>query len=102
MIYDKLVRDRIPEIMESKGKKFTVRYIEDGYEKRAYLKRKLVEEADEFLSNPSIEELADVQEVIFALASSLGYARSDLEAARESKKAQRGAFNENCILEEVL
>ena len=102
MRYDKLVRDRIPAILEAKGKRFSVRYVDEGYEKRAYLKRKLIEEVDEFLECPSIEELADVQEVVFALLDSMAYTREELEAAREVKKASRGAFEDNCILEEVL
>ena len=102
MKYNKLVRDRIPEILESKGKKYTVRQIEEGFEKGSYLRKKLVEEADEFLKQPCIEELADVQEVVFALAENMGYSRAHLETFREEKAASRGAFKDNWILEEVL
>ena len=102
MKYNKLVRDRIPEILEAKGKKYTVRQIEEGFEKGSYLRKKLVEETDEFLQHPCIEELADVQEVIFALAESMGYQPEHLETFRKEKAASRGAFNNNWILEEVL
>ena len=100
--YNKLVRDRIPEILEAKGKKYTVRQIEEGFEKGSYLRKKLVEETDEFLQQPCIKELADVQEVIFALAENMGYQPEHLEIFRKEKAAQHGAFKDNWILEEVI
>ena len=102
MKYNKLVRDRIPEILEAKGKKYTVRQIDEGFEKGSYLRKKLIEETDEFLKSPNIEELADVQEVIFAIAENMGHSREHLEAFREEKAAHRGTFKDNWILEEVL
>jgi len=101
-IYNKLVRDRIPEILEAKGKKYTVRQVGVGFEKGNYLKKKLVEETDEFLKDPSLEELADVQEVVFAIVENLGFSREDLEVVREAKMVQRGGFDDNWVLEEVL
>jgi predicted house-cleaning noncanonical NTP pyrophosphatase (MazG superfamily) len=101
-IYNKLVRDRIPEILEAKGKKYTVRQVGVGFEKGNYLKKKLVEETDEFLKDPSLEELADVQEVVFAIVENLGFTREDLEVVREAKMVQRGGFDDNWVLEEVL
>lgn len=102
MKYNKLVRDRIPEILEAKGKKYTVRQIEEGFEKGSYLRKKLVEETDEFLKQPCIEELADVQEVIFALVENMGYQPEHLEVFRKEKAEIRGTFRDNWILEEVL
>jgi len=102
VIYDKIVRDRIPTILEAKGKKFKVCQIAEGFEKGNYLKKKLIEETDEFLQDPSIEELADVQEVIFALAKNMGFTREDLEIVRESKAVQRGVFDDNWVLQEVI
>ena len=101
-IHNKLVRDRIPEILEAKGKKYTVRQVGVGFEKGNYLKKKLVEETDEFLKDPSLEELADVQEVVFAIVENLGFTREDLEVVREAKMVQRGGFDDNWVLEEVL
>ena len=100
--YNKLVRDRIPEILEAKGKKYTVRQVGVGFEKGNYLRKKLVEETDEFLKEPSIEELADVQEVVLALAENMGFTRDDLEIVREAKVIQRGGFEDNWVLEEVI
>ena len=102
MQYDKLVRDRIPEIMESKGKKYTIRQIDTGLEKTAYLRKKLLEEAHEFLEKPTIEELADIQEVLLALAHGLGYLPEELELVRRSKHHERGGFADGIILEEVI
>lgn len=101
MKYNKLVRDRIPYILDAKGKEYSVRQCTEC-EKLEYLKRKLIEEVDEFLEEPSVEELADIQEVLLSLSSRLGFTRQDLEQVRETKNATRGAFNDNWILEEVL
>lgn len=102
MKYNKLVRDRIPEILEAEGKKYTVRQIDEGFEKGSYLRKKLVEETDEFLKCPNIEELADVQEVLLALAENMGYNPEHLEIFRKEKAAHRGVFKDNWILEEVI
>ena len=102
MKYDKLIRDRIPEIMDTKGKTYTVRQVDPGPEKEVYLKKKLLEEVHEFLADPSVEELADISEVLLALADSLGYIPEELEFVRKSKRDARGAFADGFILEEVI
>lgn len=102
MRYDKLIRDRIPEIMDSKGKNYTVRQTNNDLEKETYLRKKLQEEVNEFLEGPSIEELADIKEVLLALADSLGYLPEELEFVRMSKRNARGGFEDGFILEEVL
>ena len=101
MKYDKLVRDKIPDILDAQGKNYSIRQCQDD-EKFEYLKQKLVEEVDEFLCKPSAEELADIQEVVLHLSSQLGLSRRALEAVRKTKVAQRGAFGDNWILEEVV
>tara|TARA_Y100001938_G_scaffold147032_1_gene227322 strand:- start:3932 stop:4240 length:309 start_codon:yes stop_codon:yes gene_type:complete len=102
MKYDKLIRDRIPEIMDSKGKEYAVRQVANAPEKEIYLKKKLLEEVHEFLAEPSVEELADIKEVLLALADSLGYIPEELEFVRMSKRTERGGFEDGIILEEVL
>lgn len=102
MKYDKLVRDKIPNILDAQGKNYSIRQCQDDFEKFEYLKRKLIEEVDEFMQSPSIEELADIQEVILSLSTHLGVSRRALEAARKTKAAHRGAFGDNWILEEVV
>lgn len=101
MRYDKLIRDRIPEIMEENGKKYVVRRTNDPIEFSSYLHKKLLEEVNEFLEKPSIDELADIQEIILALTQDLGHTRSRLELTREAKVIERGGFEDKWILEEV-
>ena len=97
-LFDKLVRDRIPEIIKKKGKACKFR-IADQDEYREKLKEKLLEECLEFISDPCVEELADIQEVVDAL--DLEFTWSSLKAAKEFKKITRGGFEEQIILEEV-
>lgn len=95
----KLVRDRIPKIIESKGKSAHCRLCLPA-EKTAWLEKKLLEEVDEYLKGPKLEELADILEVVHALAHQLGASIEQLEACRHQKAAERGAFKEGWILHE--
>ena len=101
MKYDKLVRDRIPEIMDSKGKEYTIRQVKNDLEKANYLHKKLQEEVNEFLEDPSIEELADIKEVLLSLADVMGYIPEELDFVCASKRNVRGGFRDGIILEEV-
>jgi|TARA_R110002020_G_scaffold248829_1_gene462822 predicted house-cleaning noncanonical NTP pyrophosphatase (MazG superfamily) len=96
--FDKLVRDKIPQIINENGKSCKFR-IADRTEYRAKLIEKLMEETIEFISEPSIEELADIQEVIDALI--VEHKWSSLKAAAQYKKVVRGGFQDRIILEEV-
>lgn len=98
--YDKLVRDRIPEIIKADGKECIVEVV-DNKKKYELLERKLEEEVNEFLEDKNLEELADVMEVLFGLADSLGYSEDELLAKREAKKNERGGFKEGIVLKEV-
>ena len=95
--YNKLVRDKIPSIIEANGKYCKV-YVAVGDDYREKLKEKLLEEAQEFFENPCIEELADVQEVIEAISDNY---RWDVTAARFKKNRHRGGFWRRYILQEV-
>jgi len=95
--YNKLVRDKIPEIIESQGKKCKL-YVATGKDYQNRLKDKLIEEAKEFFENPCVEELADVQEVIDALQD---IHRWDITGARLKKSYERGAFWRRYVLQEV-
>lgn len=98
--YHKLVRDRIPEIIESSGKKCTVEILSDA----DYLKmidQKLDEELAEYHQDQNIEELADLMEVIRAAAVARGYTLEDLEGIRAEKAAKRGGFERKIMLIEV-
>jgi predicted house-cleaning noncanonical NTP pyrophosphatase (MazG superfamily) len=95
----KLVRDRIPEIIRASGAE-PVTYRADVAEYRGRLREKLLEEVDEFLAADgadAVEELADILEVVYALAADLGTTKEDLETARATKAAERGAFADRVI-----
>ena len=90
----KLVRDRIPEIIRAEGAEPVV-YTADPREYRSRLRDKLGEEVAEFLEADDArapEELADVLEVVRALAADLGVEVEQLEKVRETKAAERGGF----------
>lgn len=93
--YNKLVRDRIPEILDEKGVLYE-KHVASPEEYKAELVKKLTEETREFSDDPSPEELADVLEVIEALRKLPEYA--DVEEVRKKKADDRGAFNQRIIL----
>ena len=98
--YDKLVRDRIPEIIESSGRPCRT-YTVEGDELYAYLDRKLDEEVSEFRSDRNLEELADIMEVLFALAANLGHTEEELISLRDRKRDDRGGFYKGIVLEDT-
>ncbi|MBU3161258.1 nucleoside triphosphate pyrophosphohydrolase [Clostridium frigoris] len=98
--YNKLVRDKIPEIIKVSGKPFDIHYAKKE-EVFPLLERKLNEEVSEYLEAKNLEELADVMEVLFGLANALGYSEEDLINKRNEKKAERGGFEKGIVLEKV-
>ena len=103
-VYNKLVRDLIPEIIEKSGKPFSVETLsEKDYIKE--LKRKLEEEIEEYLKSETnqeaTEELADILEVIYALAQTHHTSPDQLEALRKEKAEKRGGFQEKFFLIQV-
>ena len=99
-VYNKLVRDNIPEIIENAGKKFDIHYAK-AEELVSLLEAKLQEEALEFSQDKNLEELADLMEVIFGLSSALGYSEEDLLNKREKKNLREAGFKEGIVLERV-
>ncbi|MFT9846762.1 phosphoribosyl-ATP pyrophosphohydrolase [Aneurinibacillus sp. REN35] len=102
--YHKLVRDLIPEIIEQAGKVCTTRKVEkEEYE--AALQNKLQEEVKEYLEaktqEEAKEELADVLEVISALANIHGSSLQDIDTLRIQKAKERGGFAKGIVLIEV-
>ena len=96
-VYNKLVRDRIPEIIAAQGK--TCQYevmSQEAY--RAALDQKLTEELREYHASGELEELADLLEVIYAIAESRGETAQSLNALAEEKAAARGRFREKYLL----
>lgn len=100
-IYNKLVRDKIPEIIEADGKKCEIR-MAGKEEHLQLLEAKLLEEAAEFSEAKNLEELADLMEVVFGLAKALGYSEDELLKMRNKKREARGGFEEGIVLEKVL
>ena len=98
--YDKLVRDRIPEIIRENDET-PVTHAADGAEFRERLREKLCEEAAEFRESGDSEELADVLAVLAAIRDAEGIADAELERLREAKAEERGGFEEGVVLERV-
>lgn len=99
--YDKLVRDKIPDILDGQGLRYSIREAK-GDDKKYYIQQKLLEEVNEFLVDPSIEELGDIQEVITGLLEVYGWKQSELDLQVLSKRNKRGSFYKSIILEEVI
>lgn len=97
MEYHKLVRDKIPQIIEAQGQRPLIRILEKEEYSRA-LEQKLDEEVAEFHGDKSKEELADILEVVFALAEDLGLTVGELMEVYRQKHDQRGGFRDRIFL----
>ena len=98
--YNKLVRDRIPEIIEASGKRCICSTLSDE-EYLAKLDEKLNEELAEYQESKSMEELADLLEVMMAVAEARGHSFAEIEALRREKAEKRGGFRQRIWLESV-
>jgi predicted house-cleaning noncanonical NTP pyrophosphatase (MazG superfamily) len=98
--YNKLVRDRIPEIIEASGNECRTAILSDE-EYLRMLDAKLDEELAEYHRDQNIEELADLMEVILAAAKARGYTAEELETVRAAKAAERGGFEKKILLVDV-
>lgn len=98
--YNKLIRDKIPEIIIESGKEPVVDVLDDeSYLK--FLDAKLGEELNEYLEDGNVEELADLVEVVYALLDVKGVSIEEFEKIRNSKVNKRGAFKNKLLLKEV-
>lgn len=100
MKYNKLVRDKIPEIIKQTGL-IPVTHIASPKEYEIKLREKLQEEVNEFLKDSSTNELADILEVVYALSNLYQTNEYQLEAIRKEKANQKGIFIEKIILDET-
>lgn len=98
-IYNKLVRDKIPDIIKAEGRIVKSRILNDE-EYRKELNKKLQEEVNEYLEDNNIEELADIVEVIYGILNSMNVSVEEFEKVRKEKLNKRGGFQEKIFLEE--
>lgn len=96
-VYDKLVRDRIPEIIEASGNRCEIEVVSDEIALE-YLYKKLNEEVGELLEDKNLDEIADCLEVLFAIGAKYGYSEDEVLGRRNEKKLKRGGFEDNLIL----
>lgn len=99
-VYNKLVRDKIPEIIQADGKTCKTRILlnEDYI---TVLEAKLNEEVAEYQENRNLEEMADILEVLQAICIARGHSLEELEAMRARKVKERGGFEKKIFLESV-
>ena len=100
-VYNKLVRDSIPDIIQEKGETPVFRTLDDGEFARC-LEEKLREEVEEFLTEKSLGELGDILEVLEELAHSLGWTDREIRQAKDEKAQRNGVFRERLFLEKVI
>lgn len=101
--YPKLVRDRIPEIVhEHEGVEVPTRILEDDVEYEAFLRQKIKEEAAELAATErddhTIEEMADLEELVDALLALKGLSRAQVIAAQTEKREIRGGFSKRILM----
>lgn len=100
IVYNKLIRDKIPQIIESNGKKASIKVLNDA-EYRTELDAKLTEELAEYQNadeSSKVEELADLVELIYAILDNKGVSIDEFEKIRLAKQEKRGGFKERLYL----
>lgn len=100
-VYNKLVRDKIPEIITKDNKKAITKILNDE-DYLTELNRKIQEEVKEYSESNNIEELADIVEVIYGILEAKNISLEEFENVRKSKVQKRGAFKEKIFLEKVI
>ena len=98
--YDKLVRDKIPQIIEESGSECEIEQVGDKTALE-YLYKKLIEETSELLMDKNIEEVIDVIDVALAIGKLYGFNIEDIMWLRETKVREKGGFEDNIILKKV-
>ena len=99
--HNKLVRDRIPDIIDASGKKCRCEILS----KEEYIQKldeKLTEELNEYQQSKELEELADLLEVMGAVVKARGYSWEELTELRKKKRSERGGFDKRILLKEVI
>ena len=96
-LYNKAIRDKIPEIIAESGKKYNLKQLDDE-SFLAELEKKLTEEVNEYSESKDVEELADLLEVIYRISELRGVNSDELDKIRRNKAEKRGKFNSNLFL----
>jgi predicted house-cleaning noncanonical NTP pyrophosphatase (MazG superfamily) len=99
--YHKLVRDKIPDIIAKTGKTADIRILSNGAYARE-LGMKLLEEVREYLASDDAGELADVLEIVYAIADLKGIGPEGIEELRVRKRERNGGFEKKIFLESVI
>lgn len=99
--YNKLVRDKIPTIIENQGDTAITRILDD-VEYLTYLKKKLQEEVDEYLQDNNINEICDILEVIQAILKVSNVSEQEIERLKHDKARKNGTFENKILLEKVI
>ena len=95
--FNKLVRDKIPSIIEAEGRKVNIKQLNND-EFKNELNKKLLEEVNEYLEDNNVEELADIVEVIYGLIKSMCLSMEEFEKIRKETVENRGAFDTKTFL----
>jgi len=99
-VYNKAIRDKIPEIIEATGNRYLIKKLADP-EFLVELEKKLSEELKEYNASRSTEELCDIIEISMRIAELHGVSNPELERIRKEKYVERGGFCKNLFLVEV-
>ncbi len=99
-IYNKLVRDRVPEIIKE-SKQIPEYVILSDEEYMTELNKKLKEETAEYLTSNEIEDLADILEVVYAICEARGISEDKIQEVRQEKAVRRGGFQNKILLKTV-
>lgn len=94
----KLVRDHIPDIIQKNGETCEVQFLKTDQEYEDVLLEKLHEEVTEYQTDRTLEELADIMEVISAIAESKQSSLEEIDQIRIQKKNERGGFEKRIVL----
>ena len=99
-LYNKAIRDKIPEIIAESGKKCHLKQLDDE-SFLAEIEKKLTEEVNEYSESKDVEELADLLEVIYRISELRGVNSDELDKIRKDKAEKRGKFTDNVFLMDV-
>jgi len=98
--YNKVIRDKIPEIITDSGKKYSLKQLDDA-SFLTELEKKLIEEVNEYAESKDVEELADLLEVIYRISELRGVSMGELDKVRKDKSEKRGKFANNLFLIDI-